>query len=104
MAGIHSVLSGGSDLFHIRAVGGEIEEYTLGGIVYRSHTFLSSNDLTVTYVPPFNNQIDVLIVAGGGGVGFAGDISTGGGGSHYNSNNKGGEGGSGIVIIRYRIS
>jgi hypothetical protein len=27
----------------------------------------------------------------------------GGGGSHYNANNKGGEGGSGIVVIRYRL-
>lgn len=27
----------------------------------------------------------------------------GGGGAHYNANNKGGEGGSGIVVIRYRL-
>lgn len=38
-----------------------------------------------------------------GGAAGANTGSGGGGGSHYNSNNYGGAGGSGIVVIRYKI-
>ena len=38
-----------------------------------------------------------------GGNAGANTGSGGGGGSHYNSNNRGGSGGSGIVVIRYKI-
>lgn len=40
------------------------------------------------------------VPGGRGGINTGGG---GGGGSHYNANNKGGDGGSGIVIIRYKI-
>jgi hypothetical protein len=40
------------------------------------------------------------VPGGRGGINTGGG---GGGGAHYNANNKGGDGGSGIVIIRYKI-
>lgn len=40
------------------------------------------------------------VPGGDGGLNTGGG---GGGGSHYNANNKGGNGGSGIVIVRYKI-
>lgn len=60
----------------VNATGGTISEYTLNGITYRSHTFLSSGTLQLTSGIGDLNQVSYLIVAGGG----AGEYVLGGGG------------------------
>lgn len=69
--------------------------YTIGGITYKSHTWLgtsSGNSITFTNSSGNGNvQADVLLIAGGGG---------GGGTQGTNSNGYGGGGGAGGVIIR----
>ena len=69
--------------------------YTIGGVEYRSHTWLgtsSGNSITFTNSSGNGNvQADVLLIAGGGG---------GGGTQGTNSNGYGGGGGAGGVIIR----
>lgn len=70
--------------------------YTVGGITYRSHTWLQANQSgnSITFTNSSGNgnvQADVLLIAGGGG---------GGGTQGTNSNGYGGGGGAGGVIIR----
>jgi hypothetical protein len=63
---------------YINATGGTTEEYNLNNRRYRSHTFTSNGNFTVTALGNGNrNQVDYLIVAGGG----AGGVSTTGGGA-----------------------
>ena len=52
------------------ASGGIINEYTSGTDVYKSHIFNSSGTFTVSSLSsnmPDGDQVDVLVVAGGGG-------------------------------------
>ena len=70
--------------------------YTIGGIQYRSHTWLQANQSgnSITFTNSSGNgnvQADVLLIAGGGG---------GGGTQGTGSNGYGGGGGAGGVIIR----
>ena len=70
--------------------------YTIGGIQYRSHTWLQANQSgnSITFTKDSGNgnvQADVLLIAGGGG---------GGGTQNTGSNGYGGGGGAGGVIIR----
>ena len=61
------------------ATGGSVTTYTSGGVNYKVHTFLTSNNFVVTG----GGTAELLLVAGGGGVsaaeGYSG--STGGGGA-----------------------
>jgi hypothetical protein len=68
------------------ATGGDIEEYNLDNKRYRSHTFTSDGDFTVTTLGNGDrNQADFLVVAGGGGGGSRSTTGTtrsaGGGGA-----------------------
>ena len=57
--------------------GGTTQDYTINGVNYRSHTFLSSGTLIVNT----GKTVDYMIVGGGGGGGSHNiDSSTGGGG------------------------
>jgi hypothetical protein len=71
---VNSYWSGGGDIFTI-ATGGTINNYTVGGLNYKSHTFTSGSNFVVSQVGT-NPTIDVVIVAGGGG----GGTDRGGGG------------------------
>jgi len=65
--------------------GGQIHDYLLSGVSYRSHTFL---DVGVSgFYLPSTTTLDVLMVGGGGSGGHGG-------------NNYGGGGGAGGMIIR----
>ena len=67
----------------IEATGGTIFTYADGGKFYKSHTFTSSENFVVNSLStePDKNQVDYLIVAGGGGSGIqVPGVSNGGGG------------------------
>jgi hypothetical protein len=49
----------------IQATGGTIQDITVGGVNYRTHTFTTSGTFTVTS----GGELDYLVVAGGGGAG-----------------------------------
>lgn len=66
------------------ASGGTITTYSSGGKNYRVHTFLSSDNFVVTTGTSNvikDNQVDYLIIAGGGGGGY--DVGAGGGAGGY---------------------
>ena len=115
------VLGFGGDFFS--ATGGTISTYTRGGVNYKVHTFTSSG----TFAVSGSKSMTYLVVAGGGAGGE--DIGGGGGagglladsltadqnysivigaGGVSPSNTGGwvgkpGNGGSGIVVVRYKI-
>jgi hypothetical protein len=60
----------------ISATGGTIT--TSGG--YRTHTFTNSANLIVTKVPQVQGNVEILMVAGGGGPGYSDSPFAGGGG------------------------
>lgn len=60
------------------ATGGTVTEYTLNGITYKVHSFLSSGTFNITRS---NEPIDVLYVGAGGAGGAGGGNQHGGGGS-----------------------
>jgi hypothetical protein len=64
-------------LLPVDPTGGFINHYTVGGINYRSHTFLTSGTFSV---PASISGIDIFIVAGGGAGGEA-NANGGGGGA-----------------------
>ena len=61
----------------ISMTGGTVNNHTIGGVNYRSHTFTSSGTLTVS---GSGGSVDIVVVAGGGGGGahFAGGGGAGG--------------------------
>ena len=63
--------------FSIKASGGLINDYTSGGVDYRSHTFLSSGTFVVG--PNALTNVEYLVIAGGGA--GAGNYRSGGGGA-----------------------
>jgi hypothetical protein len=72
----------------ISATGGTTLEYDSGGKRYRSHTFTSNGTFQVTQLSNMGstfNQVDYLIIAGGGG--GAGGIGGGGGAGGYRTTN-----------------
>jgi hypothetical protein len=81
----------------IQATGGEIREYPLNGMTYRSHTFTTVGDSTFTIISvpttPGFDTIDYLVVGGGGS----------GGGAVVSSNtySGGGGGGAGSVVVGF---
>ena len=71
------------------ASGGIISDYTVGPAVYRAHIFTSSGTFDVTKLSTSQpNQIDYLVVAGGGGTGVSAtsDRSGGGGAGGFRTN------------------
>jgi hypothetical protein len=66
----------------VLATGGLVNNYTVGGVSYRSHTFLTSGTFSA---PVSLSGVDIMIVAGGGGGG--------------DGNANGGGGGAGAVLI-----
>jgi fibronectin-binding autotransporter adhesin len=68
--------SGGGGLVFTIATGGTTNDYVVGGISYRSHTFTSNGNFVVTQVGT-TPTVDAVIVAGGGGGGT--DRGAGGG-------------------------
>ena len=72
-------------------------EYTVGGIKYRSHAFLTvGNSATINFTGGDEGygMLDIMCVAGGGG---------GGGTQNTNSNGFGGGGGAGGCILREKM-
>tara|TARA_B100000085_G_scaffold82606_1_gene74448 strand:+ start:1751 stop:3466 length:1716 start_codon:yes stop_codon:yes gene_type:complete len=72
-------------------------EYTVGGIKYRSHAFLTvGNSATINFTGGDGGygMLDIMCVAGGGG---------GGGTQNTNSNGYGGGGGAGGCILREKM-
>jgi len=68
-------------IIYIAATGGTTLEYNLDGKRYRSHTFTSDGDFVVTTVGNDDrNQVDYLIIAGGGS-GSGGENGSGQGGA-----------------------
>ena len=69
----------------LQATGGVINDYTVGSDVYRAHIFTSSGTFEVTGTnSSFGDNIEYLVVGGGG---------AGGDGSGVNGNGGGGAGG-----------
>ena len=64
----------------ISATGGTVSDVTIDGVDYRIHEFTSTgtSSFEVISLGTTNGEMDVLVVAGGGGTGYNG---TGGGGS-----------------------
>ena len=62
----------------IEATGGDIVDYSEGGIFYRSHIFRSSGTFSVSATPSTSNTVDILMVGGGGSGGTAGGGGAGG--------------------------
>lgn len=68
---------------YLEAIGGEVLDYTQGGIMYRTHTFTTSSNFVVLEeaTPAELNKVDFLVIAGGGGgAGCASGGSSGAGG------------------------
>jgi len=68
---------------YTQATGGTINTYSVGGIDYKSHTFLSGTTNFVVSQVGTDATIDLLIIGGGGGGGggFNNDAAGGGGGA-----------------------
>ena len=75
------------------ATGGEIVTYTSGSQLYRSHTFLNTGSDTFTIVTSSINNVQYLIVAGGGAGGVA-EVNFGTG----RIGAPGGGGGGGLIL------
>jgi hypothetical protein len=73
----------------VSATGGTVNDIIISGITYRVHKFTSNGSLTFTTA----GTVEYLIVGGGGASGGA-----------FNGIGPAGSGGSGIVIVRYRIA
>ena len=66
----------------LTATGGVISDYTDSGITYRAHVFTASGIFSVSNIGTFGNDVDYLVVGGGGAGGNAhGSNGTGGGGA-----------------------
>ena len=65
----------------ITATGGLVNDYTVSGTIYRSHTFFTSGTFNVTELASGSipNSVDVLLVGGGGGGGGTYNGASGGG-------------------------
>jgi hypothetical protein len=65
----------------ITATGGQLEDVTVDGVTYRTHTFttLGTDTFTVTD-PGTSGEIEYVVVGGGGGGGRSGPHGAGGGG------------------------
>jgi hypothetical protein len=100
---------GGSGIVVVRYVigqsgftvaGGLTETYTIGSTDYQSHTFLTTNVLTITGT----GNVDALIISGGGAVGVTGNPEGyagggGGGGGMLETNNTPLATGSYVVVV-----
>ena len=73
----------------ISASGGIENTYTVAGVNYKSHTFLSNG----TFTAANSGAVDILVVGGGGG-----------GGGGFNNDAAGGGGGAGAFIVERGIS
>ena len=69
----------------LTATGGVISDYTDGPAVYRAHIFTSSGTFDVTAPGSFGDNVEYLVVAGGGASGFSA-YSGGGGGGGFRTN------------------
>lgn len=88
---------GGGDFTDATVSGASTTEYTVGGIKYRSHAFLTvGNSATINFTGGDDGygMLDIMCVAGGGG---------GGGTQNTNSNGYGGGGGAGGCILREKM-
>jgi hypothetical protein len=63
---------------YINANGGEVSEYSSGGVNYKVHIFRSSQNFVVN---SGSNNVDYLVIAGGGAGGGNGHVGGGGGGA-----------------------
>ena len=70
------------DFRQVQASGGTQNTYTLDGITYKIHAFLSSGTFTVTAA----GEIDLLVVGGGGGGSYTFGSGGGGGGLIFRPN------------------
>jgi len=70
----------------IQATGGDITDYNVGGVVYRTHVFtgIGTFSVTSTATGSFSNDIEYLVVAGGGSGGV--NLSGGGGAGGLRTN------------------
>ena len=96
-AGFGFGLSAAGSFSDATVTGASTTEYTVGGIKYRSHAFLtvgSSSTINLTGANNGYGLYDVMIVGGGGG---------GGGTQGTGSNGYGGGGGAGGVILREKF-
>ena len=88
---------GGGSFTDATVSGASTLEYTVGGIKYRSHAFLTvGNSATINFTGGDNGygMLDIMCIAGGGG---------GGGTQNTNSNGYGGGGGAGGCILREKM-
>ena len=63
----------------IDATGGTITTYYSGGVLWKTHSFTSSDTFQVISAPAINNTVEYLVVGGGGG--GAANRGAGGGGA-----------------------
>jgi len=78
-AQVASYWSGGGDSY-IVATGGTTNNYTVGGLNYKSHTFTGNGTFTVSDIGSLGGLVDVHLVGGGGGGGWSFGAGGGGGG------------------------
>ena len=95
---LYEIYSGTSwipvDFRQIQATGGTQNTYTLDGITYKIHAFLSSGTFTVTAA----GEIDLLVAGGGGGGGYLWGCGGGGGGLIFRPNLSINQGSYSIVV------